>query len=57
MYVPFALRPGGFSVSRLLASVRMPRIAAGADFACRTANPGRRLALGPEVRGDLDFDF
>ena len=55
MHVSFAVRPGGFFVNRLLASVGMPRIAAGADFAGRMANPGRRLALGPEFHGDLEF--
>ena len=33
----------------------MPRIVAGADFDCRMANPGRRLALGPAFQGDLEF--
>ena len=42
-------------MNRLLASVGMPRISAGADFGFRTANPGRRLVLGSEVQGDLEF--
>ena len=55
MLVSFAVRPGSFFVQRMLASVGMPRITAGADFACRTANPGRRVVLGPEFHGDLEF--
>ena len=55
MHVSFAVRPGSFFVHRLLASVGMPRIAAGADFAGRMANPGRRVALGPEFHGDFEL--
>ena len=55
IHVSFAVRPRRFFVNRLLASVGMPRISAGADFGFRTANPGRRLVLGPEFQGDLEF--
>ena len=55
IHVPFAVRPGRFFVNRLFASVGMPRIPAGADFGFRTANPGRRLGLGTEFQGDLEF--
>ena len=48
MHISFAVRPGSLFVHRLLASVGMPRIAAGDHFAGRMANPGRRVALGPE---------
>ena len=54
-HVSFAVRPGRLLVNRLSASVGMPRIVAGADFDCRMANPGRRLALGPEFDGDREF--
>ena len=53
--VSFAFRPGSFFVQHILASVGMPLIAAGTDYACRMANPGRRVALGPEFHGDLEF--
>ena len=46
---------GGFYVNRLLASVGMPRISAGANCCFRTANPERRLILGPKFQGDLEF--
>ena len=39
------LRPGSFFVQRMLASVGMPRITAGADSACRPASVGGRVAL------------
>ena len=55
MHVSFAFRPGSFFVHRMLASVGMPRIAAGAEYACRMVNPGRRVALGPEFHGDFEF--
>ena len=55
IHVSFAVRPGRFTVNRLLASVGMPRTFAGVDFGFRTANPGRRLVLGPEFQGDLEF--
>ena len=55
MQIYFAVRPGSFFVHRLLASVRMPRIAASDHFAGRMANPGRRVALGPEFHADLEF--
>ena len=55
MRVSFAFRPGSFFVQRTLAPVGMPRIAAGADYACRMVNPGRSVALGPEFHGDLEF--
>ena len=55
IHVSFAVRPGQFFVNRLLTSVGMPRISAGADFIFRTANPGRRLVLGPEFQGNLEF--
>ena len=38
-----------------MASVGMPRIAAGDHFAGRMANPGQRVALGPEFQADLAF--
>ena len=55
MHVSFAFRPGSFFVQRMLASVGMPRITAGADYACRMVNPGLRVALGPEFHGNLEF--
>ena len=55
LHILFAVRPGSFFVHRLLASVGMPRIAAGDDSAGRMANPGRRVALGPEFHADLEF--
>lgn len=55
MHVSFAVRPGTYFVHRLLASVGMPRIAAGAKFAGRTAHPDRLAVLGPEFQGDLEF--
>ena len=48
VHVSFAIRPRSFSVQRLLASVGMSGITAGADFACRTVNPGRQVVLRPE---------
>ena len=54
MHISFAIRPG-LLVHRLLALVWMPRIAAGDHFAGRMANPGRRVALGPEFHADLEF--
>ena len=51
----FAFRPGSFFVHRMLTSVGMPRIAACAEYVCRMVNPGRRVALGPEFREDLEF--
>ena len=55
MHISFAVRPGSSFVHRLLASAGMPRIAAGVDLADRKANPGRRVALGPEFHGDIKF--
>ena len=55
MHVSFAFRPGVFFAHRMLASVGMPRIAAGVEYARRMANHGRRVALGPEFHGDLEF--
>ena len=55
IHVSFAVRPGRFFVNRLLGSVGMPRISAGADFGFRAANLGRRLVLGPEFQRDLEF--
>ena len=55
MHISFAVCPGSFFVHRLLASVGMPSIAAGDDFAGRMANPGRLVALGPEFHADLEF--
>ena len=55
MHISFAVRPGLFFVQRLLASVGMPRVASGAGFAYRMPDPGRRVALGPEFHGDLEF--
>ena len=52
IHASFAVRPGRLFVNRLLASVGMPRLSAGADFGFRTANPGRRLVLGPKFQGD-----
>ena len=42
-------------MNRLLASVGMPRISAGAGFGFRTANPGRGLVVGHEFQADLEF--
>ena len=55
MHVYFAVRPESFLVQRMSALVWMADIATGADFACRTANPGRCVALGLEFHGDPDF--
>ena len=55
MHISFAVRHGSLFVHRLLASVRMPRIAAGDHFAGRMANSGRRVALGPEFHAGLEF--
>ena len=55
MHIYFAVRSGSFFVHRMLASVGMPRIVAGDHFAGRMANPGRRVALGPEFHADLEF--
>ena len=56
MHISFAVRPGVFFfVQCLLASVGMPRVASGAGYAYRMAEPGRRVALGPEFHGDLEF--
>ena len=55
MHISFAFRPGSFFVHRMLASVGMPRIAAGAEHACRMGNHDRRIALRPEFHGDLEF--
>ena len=55
MQISIAIRPRSFFVHRLLASVGMPRMAAGDHFAGRMANPGRRVALGPEFHAGLDF--
>ena len=55
MHISFAVRLGSFFVHRLLASGRMPRIAAGVEFADLMANPGRRVALGSEFHGDLEL--
>ena len=55
MHIYFAVRPASFFVHRVLASVGMPRIAAGDHFAGRVANPGRRVALGPEVHADFEI--
>ena len=55
IHVFFAVRSGRFFVNRWLASNGIPRISAGGDFGFRTANPGRRLVLGPESQGDLEF--
>ena len=55
MHISFTVCPGYFFVDRLLALVGMPRIAAGDHFAGRTANTGRRVALGAEFHADLEF--
>ena len=56
MHISFAVRPGVFFfVQCLLASVGMPRVASGAGYAYRMAEPGRRVALGPEFHGDLEL--
>ena len=55
MHIYFVVRAGSFFVDRLLALVGMPRIAAGDHFAGRMANPGRRVALGPEFHADFEF--
>ena len=54
-HIYFAVRPGSFFVSRLLASVGMSRVAADDHSAGRMANPGRRAALGPAFHADLEF--
>ena len=46
---------GSFFLHRLLASVGIPRIPAGRNFAGRMANAGRRVAFGPKFHGDLEF--
>ena len=53
--IAFFVRPGSFFVHRLFVSVGMPRIAAGDHFVVRMANPGGRVALGPEVHAGLEF--
>ena len=55
MHISFAVRPGSFFVHYLFASVGMPRIAAGYDSAGRMADRGRRVALGPRFRADVEF--
>ena len=55
LHVSFAFRPGSFFLQRMLASVGMPRTAAGADYTCRAAKSGRRAVLGPKFHGDLEF--
>ena len=55
MHISLGVSPGSFFVHRLLASVGMPRIAAGDNFAGQLANPGRRVARGPEFYADLEF--
>ena len=55
MHISFAVCSGSFVVHHLLASVGMPRIATGNHCASRMANPGRRVALGPEFHADLEF--
>ena len=57
MHIRFAVRPGSFFVHRLLASARMPRIAASVDFADRMADLRQRVALGLEFHGDLEFGW
>ena len=47
MHVSFAVRQRGSVVTRVLASVGMPRMTAGADFSYRISHHGRCLALGP----------
>ena len=54
MIVSFAFPPGSFFVYRMLASIGMPRVAAGAEYACRMVIPGRLVGLGPEVHRDLE---
>ena len=46
--------PGFPFVPRILASVGMARIAAGADCACRRAKTGGLVVLGPGFREDLE---
>ena len=55
IHISFAVRPGCFFVHLLLDSVGMARIAVSDHFAGRIANPGRRVALGPEFHVDLEF--
>lgn len=55
VHISFAVRPGAFCLHRLLASVEMPRMAAGTDFAGLMASPGRLVALWPESHRDLEF--
>ena len=54
MHVSYAVRLGSFFVPRMLVSVGMPDIVAGADFECRIANHGRCVSLGVEFYGDLE---
>ena len=55
MHISFAVRLVSVFVHCLLSSVGMPRIAAGDHFAGRIANPGRRVAVGPDFHADLEF--
>ena len=55
IHMSFAVLPRPFFVHRLLASVGIPRSAAGDDFAGRMTNPRRRVALGPEL--DAAFEL
>ena len=55
MPISFPVRPGSLFVHRLLPLVGIPRIAAGDHFAGRLANPGRRVALGPEFHANFEF--
>lgn len=52
IHVCFALRPGEFSVGRLLSAVEMPK---SAVFPSRVSDPDRRVTLGAFFHDDLEF--
>ena len=53
LHVAFVVRPGKFFVNRLLADVGMPQSAAASETS--PTGRGRRVILGPEFHGDLEF--
>lgn len=50
MHFSLVVRPRYFLVHALLASITMPHITAGDDYAGRMVNPGRRVGLSSEFR-------
>ena len=50
MHISIVVRSRSFFVHAFLASITMPHIAAGDDFAGRMVNPGRRVGLRREFR-------